>query len=82
MVDLFDRREQVWHEGEFDLVRRCVAATYIRHDQKGDRTVAREAYAAEIAAKRPLKMVRKKRTMRIKLLLVTTNWATPAREDA
>lgn len=82
MVGLFNRVEQVWHEGKFDLVRGCVAETYIRHDQKGDRTVTREAYAAEIAAKRPLKMVRNKRTMRTKVLLVTTNWPTPAHEDA
>jgi hypothetical protein len=49
MIDLFNRWEQVWHEGKFDLVPRCVAETYIRHDQKGDRTVTRDAYAAEIA---------------------------------
>jgi hypothetical protein len=36
MVDLFNRWEQVWHEGKFDLVRGCVAETYIRRDQKGD----------------------------------------------
>jgi hypothetical protein len=23
--DLFDRRERVWHEGQFDLVPSCVA---------------------------------------------------------
>lgn len=49
MNDLFDRWEQVWHEGKFDLVPSCVADTYIRHDQTGDRTVTRDAYAAEIA---------------------------------
>ena len=49
MIDLFNRWEQVWHEGKFDLVPGCVAETYIRHDQKGDRTVTRDAYAAEIA---------------------------------
>ncbi|MGB6451478.1 MAG: nuclear transport factor 2 family protein [Steroidobacteraceae bacterium] len=47
--NLFDRWEQVWQEGKFDLVPSCVAETYIRHDQKGDRTVTRDAYAAEIA---------------------------------
>ncbi len=47
--DLFDRWEQVWHEGKLDLVPSCVAETYIRHDQKGDRTVTQDAYSAEIA---------------------------------
>src|SRR5579875_617497 len=49
MRDLFDRWEQVWHEGRFDLVPSCVAETYIRHDPKGDRTVTQDAYATEIA---------------------------------
>ena len=30
----------------------CVTGTYTRHDQKGDRAVSREAYAAEIAQMR------------------------------
>ncbi|WP_149537584.1 ester cyclase [Siccirubricoccus phaeus] len=47
--DLFDRWERVWHEGQYDLVPDCVAPTYIRHDEAGDRTVTREAYAAELA---------------------------------
>jgi hypothetical protein len=47
--DLFDRWEQVWHEGKFDLVPGCVGPHYIRHDEAGDRTVTREAYVAEIA---------------------------------
>lgn len=47
--DLFDRWEQVWHEGQYDLVPSCIAENYIRHDEGGDRTVTREAYAAEIA---------------------------------
>jgi len=46
--DLFDRWERVWHEGQYDLVPTCVGPEYIRHDQKGDRTVSRDAYAAEI----------------------------------
>jgi predicted SnoaL-like aldol condensation-catalyzing enzyme len=50
MTDLFDRWEQVWNEGKFDLARSCLAESYIRHDPKGDRTVTRDAYAAEIAA--------------------------------
>jgi hypothetical protein len=47
--DLFDRWERVWHHGQFDLIPDCVAPHYIRHDEAGDRTVAREAYAAELA---------------------------------
>ncbi|MGJ4944923.1 ester cyclase [Bradyrhizobium sp. HKCCYLS1011] len=47
--DLFDRWEQVWHDGRFDLVSACVCPHYIRHDEAGDRTVTREAYAAELA---------------------------------
>ena len=47
--DLFDRWEQVWHEDRYDLVPDCVQPNYIRHDEGGDRTVTREAYAAEIA---------------------------------
>ena len=50
--DLFDRWERVWHEGQYDLIPSCVGPNYIRHDEKGDRTVTREAYAAEIAAMR------------------------------
>lgn len=50
MRDLFDRWERVWHDGRYDLISGCVSANYIRHDEKGDRTVPREAYAAEIAA--------------------------------
>ena len=46
---LFDRWERVWHEGRFDLVPACVSRHYIRHDESGERTVTREAYAAEIA---------------------------------
>ena len=46
--DLFDRWERVWNEGQFDLIPDCVCETYIRHDQKGDRTVTRIEYAAEI----------------------------------
>jgi SnoaL-like domain len=49
MIDLFDRWERVWHEGQFDLVPSCVGEHYIRHDENGDRTVTRDAYAAEIA---------------------------------
>jgi hypothetical protein len=50
--DLFDRWELVWREGQYDLVARCVQPNYIRHDEAGDRTVTREAYAAEIAKTR------------------------------
>ena len=47
--DLFDRWERVWHDGQYDLVPKCVGPHYIRHDEAGNRTVALEAYAAEIA---------------------------------
>jgi predicted SnoaL-like aldol condensation-catalyzing enzyme len=47
--ELFDRWERVWHDGQFDLVPSCVGDRYIRHDEGGDRTVTRDAYAAEIA---------------------------------
>jgi predicted SnoaL-like aldol condensation-catalyzing enzyme len=47
--DLFDRWERVWHEAQYDLISSCVGSHYIRHDEQGDRTVTREAYAAEIA---------------------------------
>ena len=50
MRDLFDRWERVWHEGQLDLIPSCVGSHYIRHDEKGDRTVTPEAYAAELAA--------------------------------
>jgi hypothetical protein len=50
--DLFDRWERVWHEGQYELISDCVPANYIRHDEAGDRTVTREAYAAEIAKTR------------------------------
>lgn len=47
--DLFDRCERVWHEGRYDLIPDCVGPNYIRHDEAGERTVTREAYAAELA---------------------------------
>lgn len=46
--DLFARWERVWHERQNDLVSSCVADTYIRHDENGDRTVTRDEYAAEL----------------------------------
>lgn len=48
--DLFDRWERVWHEQQYDLVPGCVCPHYIRHDENGQRTVTREAYAAELMA--------------------------------
>jgi len=48
LIELFDRWERVWHEDQYDLIPSCVGPEYIRHDQKGDRTVTRAAYAAEI----------------------------------
>jgi hypothetical protein len=47
--DLFNRWERVWHDGQYDLIPDCIGPNYIRHDEAGDRTVTREAYAAEIA---------------------------------
>lgn len=48
LIDLFDRWESVWHDERYELIPGCVSDTYIRHDQQGDRTVTRDAYAAEI----------------------------------
>lgn len=48
LVALFDRWESVWHDQRYDLIPDCVGAHYIRHDQKGDRTVTQAEYAAEI----------------------------------
>lgn len=50
MRDLFDRWERVWQEGQHDLIPSCLGSHYIRHDEKGDRTVSQEEYAAELAA--------------------------------
>ena len=51
--DLFDRWEQVWHEGRYDLVPSCVGQVYIRHGgDAGERTVTPESYAAEVAKSR------------------------------
>ncbi|MGL4489358.1 MAG: ester cyclase [Rhizobiaceae bacterium] len=49
ITDLFDRWESVWHERRYDLIASCVAETYVRHDEAGDRSVSREDYASEIA---------------------------------
>ena len=48
MIDLFDRWECVWHEGQYDLVPGCVGDHYIRHDENGDRTVTPASYAVEL----------------------------------
>jgi SnoaL-like domain len=56
MRDLFDRLERIWHQGQLNLVATCFAEHYTRHDENGDRTVTRDAYAKEIAqiqAERP-----------------------------
>jgi hypothetical protein len=50
MRELFDRWERVWHEGQYDLIPSCVGSDYIRHDENGDRSVTREAYAEELAS--------------------------------
>jgi hypothetical protein len=49
---LFANWERVWQEGQYDLIGECVAANYLLHDEAGDRTITREAYAAEIAKTR------------------------------
>jgi hypothetical protein len=38
-----------WHEGQFDLIPECVGPVYIGYDEAGDRTVAQDDYAKEIA---------------------------------
>lgn len=50
--DLFNRWERVWHVGQYDLIAMCVQPNYLRHDEQGDRTVTRDAYASEIAKTR------------------------------
>ncbi len=50
--DLFDRWERVWNYGEYGLIPDCFQPHYIRHDEAGNRTVSREAYAAEITKTR------------------------------
>lgn len=46
--DLFDRWEQVWHDGCYDLIPGCLGLIYLRHDDLGDRSMPREDYAAEL----------------------------------
>ena len=48
---VFDRWEQVWHEGRYDLVPDCVAPVYTRHEPPGTRQVTPADYAGEIAAR-------------------------------
>jgi hypothetical protein len=43
---------QVWNEGRLDLVSETLAASYIRHEPDGTRTVTMEQYREEIAATR------------------------------
>lgn len=50
--ELFDKWERVWVDGQYDLIPACVEPHYIRHDEKGDRTVTREDYAVELASVR------------------------------
>jgi hypothetical protein len=52
LIELFNKWEQVWHDGQYDLIAACVGDKYIRHDEKGDRTVTRDEYATEIALTR------------------------------
>ena len=41
---------RVWNEGRLDLVSEALAASYIRHEPNGTRTVTMEQYREEIAA--------------------------------
>ena len=52
MIDLFNRWERVWHEGQYDPILGCIQPVYIRHDEIGNRTVTPDSYAAEIATSR------------------------------
>ena len=52
MDQLFDQWERVWHQGQYELIPNCIHASYIRHDESGDRTVTRADYATEIAKTR------------------------------
>jgi hypothetical protein len=47
---LLGRWERVWHEGRYDLIPECLGEHYVRHDEKGDRTVTRDEYTAELKA--------------------------------
>jgi len=47
---LFERWERVWRDGQYDLIPECLGPHYIRHDEKGDRTVTRDEYTAELKA--------------------------------
>lgn len=47
-----DRWLQVWNEGRLDLVSETLAATYVRHEPDGTRTVTMEQYREEIATTR------------------------------
>ena len=67
---LFDRWELVWHEGKYELVPECVGLHYIRHDEAGDRTVTREAYAAEVAK------IREERPIYVSLSMTTRSRTT------
>jgi hypothetical protein len=42
--------DRVWHEGLWDLIPTCLGTPYLRHDEKGTRSVMPEAYALEVAA--------------------------------
>jgi hypothetical protein len=50
VLDLFDKWERVWYEGQFSLVAECVAPAYIGHDESGTRSVTPVDYAAELEA--------------------------------
>lgn len=53
-IELFDRWEKVWHNGQYDLISSCIADKYKRHDTKGDRVVTKKEYENEIKETRKL----------------------------
>ena len=48
MIDLFNRWEQVWNKDRFDLAAGCLADNYVRHSEKGNKTVTRDEYIEEV----------------------------------
>ena len=48
MIDLFNRWEQVWNKNRFDLAAGCLADQYIRHNEKGEKTISRDEYIDEV----------------------------------
>ncbi|WNC72025.1 nuclear transport factor 2 family protein [Thalassotalea psychrophila] len=47
-LKVYKQWTDLWNEGHYDLMPQIVAATYIRHEPKGNRTVTRGEYLQEI----------------------------------